>query len=119
MTRRPSATNRKRVLAFFYHFHLGIFKAQQGSEKKFTAHSFFLDAIDHAHSIHDTQFPQRLYTSKHKHAILSILNPIVLILQLTHSLLQTLLLLIDSTYWAWSLQCTMHHVLSRSISSSG
>jgi hypothetical protein len=71
---------------------------------KFTAHSFFLHAIDHAHSINDTHFFTALYILQREPAILSTLN--YLIFKATHSVFQILLLLIVPTHSVLSLRAS-------------
>jgi hypothetical protein len=70
MQRISSDTNYERATTFFLPFSSGHFRGV--TREEFTAFSFFLDAIEHAHSIKDTQFPQRCtYHSKQFHTDIS------------------------------------------------
>jgi hypothetical protein len=62
MQRISSATNIERATTFFLPFSSGHFRGV--TREKFTAFSFFLDAIDHAHSINNTQFPCTYYSKQ-------------------------------------------------------
>jgi hypothetical protein len=67
-----SATNHERAATFFPSVFVWAFLRSNKGQEKFTAHSVFLNAIDHDHSINDTQFPQRYtYHSKQFHTVIS------------------------------------------------